>query len=890
MLIAYSFPEDTYQNIFSKAKEILKKNNIESKEDWPHISILGGLPNLSEKDQNEIKDELKEKPTFHIKDIEVFLGANTPRSYLVLSLDIPEQFKKANEYLSEKYKIKNREDIKPHSSILSVSKEDAYKLNELLPKIKREVKEYLKPFQTKYFQFWDKIGSGFEIVGVKEEKELEEEIEAFAGLNKIIDYLFIDTDPQFDDKRKLKYTVAKEGGIIVNSNLTPEEYKAKKKITLPIKDLEIKKTNVKLDIRKDKNNEISQIFALQYSPMVWKSNVLYPETAKKIIHIGAFKDKACAMDYLKNKGLNEGIEINEDWAHEIGQVKSELGEIDLIYKDFDAIYNRLFDIEDIINDEQRLQITKAMDKARASVIKAEIKFREITNSEKAPSRKPIKHSTPIGDKKKEMQRISTDIAKLSVRVRNIGQSVDDFKDVEATDIAETFEKASEQLRKVFVNFEKVMPENKEIFNNLEESKKKKKKKLRGLLGAFYGKGNGVSGATMPPFRTNMSNIKLGPSLPGPTGVNAPQFGTLPAGPTAPMVASKDWDNLSDNMLKEDTLSNSCTVSREKRPMESNMTLSIDLARDSKEDKMENLSEMATFKEKITGIPLRLWVSPKNANNGPRVKVIWGDDISQSLSVSIHRENPTVAAGNEKDISKYLLKRVQEWIKLNYDVLMKYWKSEINTDILTKSLKKLPEPRGMSEDNDPDDLFHASNLGSETTGIPELKYMWIFVKIAEHGPRIKAQWGKDYKDSVEFTVHKINPKIIEGNESKLTPNLINKIKKWIVLNYDILLQHWNDYIDSSDAIDGLKKIEENKSNMIESDFNKEIEQTKEFLKENFHLCLVCNGSGKTKSGQPCKICATEWRSQRVNSVEETMVDGGDKDNSSNFAGFDRSWDL
>jgi hypothetical protein len=69
-----------------------------------------------------------------------------------------------------------------------------------------------------------------------------------------------------------------------------------------------------------------------------------------------------------------------------------------------------------------------------------------------------------------------------------------------------------------------------------EAKKKKKKTA---MATFYGKGDGKSGATMPPFRDPSGNAsaKLGPSKPGPTGMNHPMYGTLPAGPTAPMVTS-----------------------------------------------------------------------------------------------------------------------------------------------------------------------------------------------------------------------------------------------------------------------------------------------------------------------------------------------------------------
>lgn len=309
---------------------------------------------------------------------------------------------------------------------------------------------------------------------------------------------------------------------------------------------------------------------------------------------------------------------------------------------------------------------------------------------------------------------------------------------------------------------------------------------------------------------------------------------------------------------------------------------------------ENLTEMATLREKDTGIPLKLWISQKNANHGPRVKVIWGDVISQSLSISIHRENPDVVAGNERDISQYHLKQIQKWIKLNYDVLIKYWKLEVSTDDVKKLLKKLPEPKGITEDNDPDDLFHASNLGEETTGISGLKYIWIFVKIVEHGPRMKAQWGKNYKDSVEFSIHKSTPKIISGDENKLNEGTIRQIKEWIILNYQVLLDHWNDYIGSFDAIDELKKIPPNRmDNAMESgdtEFQKAMNLTNEMLKENFHLCLVCNGTGKTKADQPCKMCGAEWKSKGVSSVEETMIDGGSADNSASFSGFDKSWDL
>lgn len=76
---------------------------------------------------------------------------------------------------------------------------------------------------------------------------------------------------------------------------------------------------------------------------------------------------------------------------------------------------------------------------------------------------------------------------------------------------------------------------------LEEAKKKKKKRIYAGFGPYYGKPGGQSPATMPQFRRSGEGIspKQGPASPGPGGVNAPG---VPAGPNAgmgPIVASRD---------------------------------------------------------------------------------------------------------------------------------------------------------------------------------------------------------------------------------------------------------------------------------------------------------------------------------------------------------------
>jgi len=840
MLVAYNFPERQYKEIFLVFTKILEKQGISfvkgDARQWPHISIIDGLPKISKEEVQEIKKALEDKPIFKIQRIEVLPGGATDFVYIALMLDVPSQIQKAFSFLKEKYNITPRyPNLKPHSSIVAVNKKDKEKLNSVLDEIEKETKALMySPIKPNQVQFWDKVGDNYEIVDITEQKIIDESAkklkrDIYLKVNKmgmehkktqnyvsfytpaldvayelghkgidlskqpdvigyrygkhpptgisqnyrdkmsekglslsnlegedevgssiffkdrkkykynglllpykgsdgenlilpydlelwdnieeqkdiikerevkdievLLKYFFNDEKIKHDDKRNIDYKVVPEGGVIVNNKLSIDAYKEKKKNTLPLKELDIGKTNVIVDMRKEKDNQISHLFALKYTPKSWRKHVLFPEMADKIVHIGAFKNKDCAENYLAKKmGMNESIDLFEDdeeeviphlinpsyedtkdlmdfnslravlfdddlyvwnprrlhevmvpylrevhgiraikflesiplmidfrenptlvkalgrqynrdnykividrlkksklkkltkgsydllisdyhgwvheelieatleeesWAKEVGQIKSELGELDDIYKDFDSIYNRLGRIGDIAPQEETDKIIKAIEKVRGVVINAEDKFRQITDQMKAPSRSPIKQSTPIVDPKREMERISTDIGRLSVRVRNIGQSVDDFENVKVSDVAETFEKASEQLRKVFVKFEKLIPESIEL-NILDEAKKKKKKKLKTMLAAFYGKGDGTSGATIPPFRTNMSNTKLGPSLPGPTGINAPQFGTLPAGPTSPMVSSKDWDDLTDKMIKEWSVNDFFTETR-----------------------------------------------------------------------------------------------------------------------------------------------------------------------------------------------------------------------------------------------------------------------------------------------------------------------------------------
>lgn len=104
---------------------------------------------------------------------------------------------------------------------------------------------------------------------------------------------------------------------------------------------------------------------------------------------------------------------------------------------------------------------------------------------------------------------------------------------------------------------------------IEEAKKKKKKKgkrekRRDVFAAFYGVGDGRSGATFPAFRSPGSgDSSPNPAYQGEGGINSP---SVPAGPNAgmgPVMASQDKEIKSrfGNLLKstDDDLSESTHI-------------------------------------------------------------------------------------------------------------------------------------------------------------------------------------------------------------------------------------------------------------------------------------------------------------------------------------------
>lgn len=99
-----------------------------------------------------------------------------------------------------------------------------------------------------------------------------------------------------------------------------------------------------------------------------------------------------------------------------------------------------------------------------------------------------------------------------------------------------------------------------------------------------------------------------------------------------------------------------------------------------------LFEMSNLNTKRTGLNELIWVSGKNANHGPRIKVFEGQSPSgRNFSVTIENEPKVVGISF---VSSKELKNIIKFIKLNKDTLLKYWEYVIDTESMINSIKPI----------------------------------------------------------------------------------------------------------------------------------------------------------------------------------------------------------
>jgi hypothetical protein len=101
-------------------------------------------------------------------------------------------------------------------------------------------------------------------------------------------------------------------------------------------------------------------------------------------------------------------------------------------------------------------------------------------------------------------------------------------------------------------------------------------------------------------------------------------------------------------------------------------------------------EMAKLYPEDTGVSLVIWIDPvdqHNSQHAPRIKCGLGDGISNSnafFPISIG-DNPKVEAEPPVQIPEHKINLVKHFIKLNKDILLKWWNNDISSVEVKKSI-------------------------------------------------------------------------------------------------------------------------------------------------------------------------------------------------------------
>ena len=100
--------------------------------------------------------------------------------------------------------------------------------------------------------------------------------------------------------------------------------------------------------------------------------------------------------------------------------------------------------------------------------------------------------------------------------------------------------------------------------------------------------------------------------------------------------------------------------------------------------------MANVRPKVTGLPMVVYISERNARHGPRLKVsqFYGDKISRDALFSVTIERTPRVVGDRGAIRSRDLGLVFDFIELNMQVLLAYWEQTIDTAEMVQGLRKV----------------------------------------------------------------------------------------------------------------------------------------------------------------------------------------------------------
>ena len=117
---------------------------------------------------------------------------------------------------------------------------------------------------------------------------------------------------------------------------------------------------------------------------------------------------------------------------------------------------------------------------------------------------------------------------------------------------------------------------------------------------------------------------------------------------------------------------------------------------------------------------------------------------------------------------------------------------------------------MTSDEFDDALFEMSNIRKKTSGLPVNIYVSSGGAVnKQHGPRIKVMTNTGDAFNSYQTISIMLKKNFTADDiigyHSLPSDVLAAVREYVNLNYDTLLQHWNDEIDSIELATRLKPL-------------------------------------------------------------------------------------
>lgn len=109
--------------------------------------------------------------------------------------------------------------------------------------------------------------------------------------------------------------------------------------------------------------------------------------------------------------------------------------------------------------------------------------------------------------------------------------------------------------------------------------------------------------------------------------------------------------------------------------------------------------------------------------------------------------------------------------------------------------------GLSQEDFDEEVSEMAGLETKESKLPYrilIDYGGKSRNRENNSPRIMVNLDNHYKELVPISIDRDNPKILINKD---IPNF-QILKQWIIMNYDILIRHWNHKIDDFDALELL----------------------------------------------------------------------------------------